>query len=190
MKTKIFSIAALTVLMTFGFTGCKDDDPEPKKNIAKLGAQTNTSFGGFLSISEKKVYTQEQAFQNQDKIDIFCFYEAEGGNNVALAAPGSNITGIFTGDSSPENWTVLNQTYFTLPTAEVTVADFDALKDGDAIIETYFNAEQTSGNRKAKDMKVNDIWTFKTASNTFGILKVTSVEQGATGYVEFEYKLK
>jgi hypothetical protein len=70
------------------------------------------------------------------------------------------------------------------------VAQFDALKDGDAVIETYFNAEQTSGNRKAKDMKVNDIWTFKTQGGKFGILKVLSVQQGATGYVEFEYKVK
>lgn len=158
-------------------------------NTAKLGAQANTSFGGFLSISEKTVYTQEQAFQNQDKIDILCFFEEEGGNNIALAAPGSNITGIFSGDSAPENWIVKNQTYFTLPTSEVSVEQFDALVDGDPNIETYFNAEQTSGNRKAKDMKVNDIWTFKTVANTFGILKVISVEQGEAGFVEFEYKL-
>jgi hypothetical protein len=190
MKTKFLSLAAIALFFSVSFAGCKKDDPEPTKNIAKLGAQINTSFGGFLSVSEKKVYTQEQAFLIQDQIDILCFYEAEGGNNIALAAPGTGISDIFIGDSSPENWTTKNQTYFTLPTAEITVADFDALKDGDAIIETYFNAEQTSGNRKAKDMKVNDIWTFKTASSTFGILKVTSVEQGEAGYVEFEYKLK
>jgi len=190
MKTKLLSLAAIALLFSVAFTGCEKDDPEPTKNIAKLGAQSNTTFGGFLSVSEKKVYTLSLASQNQDKIDILCFYEAETGNNIALAAPGSNITGIFTGDAAPENWTTKNQTFFTLPTSVITVAQFDALKDGEAIIESYFNAEQTSGNRKAKDMKIDDIWTFKTQSGTFGILKVTAVEQGATGYVEFEYKTK
>lgn len=187
MKSKLLAFA---LIFSVSLTSCDKDDPEPEKNIAKLGAQENTLFGGFLSVSEKKVYTLLLASQNQDKIDILCFYEAESGNNIALAAPGSNITGIFTGENSPENWTTKNQTYFTLPTSEVTVAQFDALKDGDAVIETYFNAEQTSGNRKAKDMKVNDIWTFKTQGGKFGILKVISVQQGATGYVEFEYKVK
>jgi hypothetical protein len=39
-------------------------------------------------------------------------------------------------------------------------------------------------------MAVNDIWAFKTVANKFGVLKVVSVEQGAAGYVEFEYKVK
>jgi hypothetical protein len=190
MKTSFLSLASVVLLFSVAFTGCDKDDTEPTKNIAKLGAQENASFGGFLSVSEKKVYTLTLASQNQDKIDILCFYEEASGNNIALAAPGSNITGIFTGDAAPENWTTLNQTYFTLPTSDITVAQFDALKDGEVIIESYYNAEQTTGNKKAKDMKVDDIWTFKTQSGTFGILKVTAVEQGATGYVEFEYKTK
>jgi hypothetical protein len=160
------------------------------KNIAKLGAQENTSFGGFLSVSLKTIYTLAQAFANQDKIDIFCYYETYNNNFTTLAAPGSNITGIFTGDNAPANWTVKNQTFFTLPAVAITVDQFDALRDGDASIETYYNATLTSGNKKAKDMKVNDIWAFKTQAGTFGILKVLSVEQGNAGFVEFEYKLK
>jgi len=160
------------------------------KNIAKLGAQDNVDFGSFLSVSEKAVYFQGPASENQDKIDILCFYEAETGNNIALAAPGSNITGIFEGASSPDFWTTKNQTYFTMPTSEITIEQFDALRDGDAAIETYYNAEQTTGNKKSKDLQVGNIRTFKTQSGTFGIYKVLSVEQGATGYVEFEYRLK
>ena len=188
MKTKFLGIAAISFLLAFCFTGCKKDDPEPK-NIVKLGAQANTSVGGFLSVSEKKVYTMQEAFQNQEKIDIFCFYE-EGVNNIAIAGPGTGIDGIFTGDAAPQNWDVKNLTRFTKPTVDLTVADFDALKDGDAIIETYFNAEQTSGYKKAKDLKINDIYTFKTEGNIFGIIKVTAVQQGETGFDEFEYKLK
>lgn len=190
MNTKLFSVVALSLLLFVGFTGCKKDDPDPQKNIAKIGAQTSASFGGFLSVSEKIVYNQADASLNQAAIDILCFYEEASDNFIALAAPASNIGGIFTGDSAPEFWTTLNQTYFTLPSNDITVAEFDALADGEAIIESYFNAEQTSGNRKAKNMQVDNIWAFKTANGTFGLLKVTAVEQGATGYVEFEYKIK
>lgn len=190
MNTKFFSVVALSLMLFAGFTGCKKDDSEPEKNMAKIGAQTNATYGGFLSISEKKVYTQADAAVNQAAIDILCFYEEASDNFIALAAPGSNISGIFTGETAPEFWTTLNQTYFTLPATDITVAQFDLLVDGDAVIEGYFNAEQTSGNRKAKNMQVDDIWAFKTAAGTFGVLKVTAVEQGATGYVEFEYKIK
>lgn len=190
MRFKSLKFIGLALLFLVGFSNCDKENNEPVKNIAKLGAQSNISFGGFLSVDEKKVYTQDLASQNQEMIDILCFYEEAGGNNIALAAPGTGISGIFTGETAPTNWTTKNQTYFTLPATELTVEQFDQLKDGDAVIEGYFNATITSGNRKAKNMAVNDIWAFKTVANKFGVLKVVSVEQGAAGYVEFEYKVK
>ena len=59
-----------------------------KKNIVKIGAQDNTSIGGFYSFSAKKVFTIQDASQaeNQSKIDIYCFYE-EGVNDIAVACP-------------------------------------------------------------------------------------------------------
>ena len=70
------------------------------------------------------------------------------------------------------------------------MAEFDQLKDGDAVIQGYFDETVTSGNRKKKDMKTGDIYAFKTAAGTYGLFKVIAVEQGAAGFVEFEYKLK
>jgi hypothetical protein len=181
----------MVTALAVAFTGCKKDkDDAPQKNIAKLGAQANTTNGGFLSVDMKRVYTQTEASQNQTGIDILCFYEEAGGNNIAVASPGSNITGIFTGETAPENWTTKNQTYFTNPASAITVAEFDQLKDGDAIIQSYYDETVTSGNRKKKDMKVNDIYAFKTFGGKYGIFKVISVAQGETGYVEFEYKIK
>jgi hypothetical protein len=191
MMKRFFSVAVMVTALAVAFTGCKkDEDDAPQKNIAKLGAQANTSFGGFLSIDMKRVYNQLEASQNQDKIDILCFYEEAGGNNIAVAAPGSGISGIFIGETAPENWTTKNQTYFTDPASDITVAQFDQLKDGDAAIQSYYDETVTSGNRKKKDMKVNDIYAFKTAGGKYGIFKVISVAQGETGYVEFEYKIK
>ena len=128
----------------------------------------------------------DEGFQNQGAIDIFCFYEAENGNNIALASPGSNITGIFTGASSVENWTTLNTTRFSSTT--LTVAQFDALEETDQLI---VNSYDTANNfRKAKDMAIDDIYAFKTQVETYGLLKVTDVAQGSDGSVEFEVKVK
>lgn len=188
MKFRILPLATLLLALAVSFPSCKSDDEDaPQKNIAKLGAQTNNTVGGFFSTETKMVYSQDLAFENQAKIDLLCFYE-EGDNKITLAGPGSRITDIFTGETSPENWTTQNETHFTETTSEITVAQFDQIQDGNEIIRSYFNETQTSGYRKAKDLQVDDIRAFMTVDSTFVIYKVLSVAQGADGFVEFEYK--
>lgn len=186
MKIRFLSIVA--VAFAIAFAGCEKDenDPADNKNIVKLGAQANTSTGGFYSISEKKVYTLAQAAQNQEKIDILCFYEV--GNDIAIASPGANITDIFGGGADdPANWTVKNETRYS-QVETLTQVDFDALQDGDAAIEALYNVD--SNYRKAKELSVDDVYAFKTANGTYGVLWVTDVILGEEGYVEFEYKIK
>ena len=161
-----------------------DDTPEVKK--VKIGAQDNTATGGFYSVAENKVYTMDDAYQHQDAIDIECFYEAANGNNIAIASPGSNITGIYTGPSSVENWATLNTTYFTKTT--LTVEQFHALAETDQLIETSFDPDNKF--RKAKDLKVDDIYAFQVQAGTYGIFKVTEVVQDSIGSVAFEVKVK
>ncbi len=175
------------VLMSVSFfvVSCdKDDEPETK--VVKIGAQGNTTYGGFYSVAENKVYTMDEGFQNQAAIDILCFYEAENGNNIAIASPGSNITGIFTGASSVENWTTTNTTYFTETT--LTVAQFDALEETDQLIVTSYDTANAF--RKAKDLAIDEIFAFKTQADIYGIFKVTEVVHFTTGLVEFEVKIK
>lgn len=181
---KILSLLLTASLLVFAVSCEKEKEDE--KVIATIGAQSNATTGGFYSVSEDKVYTQALAFANQAAIDILCFYELAGGNNIALASPGSGITGIFTGDSAPENWLTQNTTYF-LNTA-LTAAQFDALVETDALIETSFI--EADARRKAKDMQPGLVVSFKTADGTFGLLKIIEVEQGAAGKVKFEVKVK
>lgn len=188
MRAKTISMLAAALLLAFGFSGCDKDDPEPevKKNIAKLGAQANTSIGGFYSISEKEVYTIDVAAQNQDKIDILCFYEE--GNDIAIASPGANITDIFGGgENDPVNWTTQNETRYC-QVETLTAEQFDALSDGDVAIEALYDIENAF--RKAKLLSIDDIYAFRTLSGTYGVLMVTDVILGEDGYVEFEYKIQ
>ena len=185
---KIIYLLALTFIASSVFMACDDDDnPSPFKRIT-LGAQDNTTIGGFYSIADQKVYTLDQATTKQETIDLLCFYE-EGRNNITIASPGANITGIFTGDNSPENWTVTDTTYFCQVDSAVFYVDaFDALTENDAIIQTLFDTENNY--RKAKLLEENDIYAFQTEDNLYGLFKVVSVTQGETGSVEIDYIIK
>jgi hypothetical protein len=176
----------LLISASFLIYSCNNDDDTPAVKKVMIGAQDNTTTGGFYSVSENKVYTMDEAYQKQDVIDILCFYEAANGNNIAIASPGSHITGIFTGASSVENWTTQNTTYFSK--TALTVEQFDALSETDQLIETSFDTANDF--RKAKDMKIDDIYAFQVEAGTYGLFKVTDVVQDSIGSVSFEVKVK
>jgi len=175
-------LVAAVLLLT---SSCEEKD-EVKKKINTLGAQSNTTVGGYYSVAGNTVYTQANAFANQAAIDILCFYELETGNNIALASPGTGITGIFTGDTAPENWTTKNITNFLNTT--ITAEQFDAIAETDQIIVSSF--VEADARKKAKDMQPGMVVSFKTTDGTYGLLKVMEVVQGATGSVKFEVKIK
>ncbi|MGE5348608.1 MAG: hypothetical protein ACM3NP_04925 [Actinomycetota bacterium] len=182
MKTrfKLFMILPLFAVMV---SGCEKEKEDPS---VTLGAQANTTIPGFYSLAENKTYTMSQAADNPAVIDIFCFYEAETGNNIALASPGSGIRDIFTGDDMPDNWSTKNTTYFFQTT--LTQAQFEAVQNGDALIETSFDSD--NARKKAKDVQVGQVWAFKTQDGTYGLLLATAVTQGTDGSVKFLVKTR
>ena len=190
MKT-LSSRLLIALMAIFMLYSCSEkNDSEQQKLIVKIGAQSNTSLGAFYSFDENKVYAQDAASAAQDKIDVLCFFEG-GTNDITLASPGAGIKNIFTGTTSPDNWSTKLLTYFTDPVGGLTVEQFDQLKEDDAVIESYFDKTKTSGNKKANFLKAGDTRAFMTQDSTiFGVFKVLSVENSASGYVEVELKLK
>jgi hypothetical protein len=182
---KVFYFLMMLITASFFVASCSEDE-EPEVKSATLGAQENTVAGGFYSVSENKVYTMDAASQNQAAIDILCFYEEANGNNIAVASPGTGISGIFTGDNAPENWTTQNTTYFNK--TELTVSQFDALAETDELIVTAYDTAIDS--RKSKDLKIDEVVAFKTEAGVNGLFKVTEVVQGTDGSVGFEVKVK
>lgn len=192
---KLIYLLLVAFIATTTFVSCEDEEETKSPfTTVKMGAQSNTTIGAFYSIGMNTVYTQAVAFTKQDTIDFLCFYEHDTVNNrindITLASPGANITGIFTGETAPDFWTTKNLTKFQLPNPAITVAQFDALKETDVIIETSFDNTVTSGNKKAKELAVNDIYAFKTHNNQYGLLKVTEVLEGNDGFVKFVYIIK
>lgn len=190
MKAKLLSLFTVALVIAVGFSSCKKDDPEVLPKVVTLGAQSNTTISGFYSFSKEKTYSLNEASQNQADIDLFCFYEE--GNDIAFGGPASNIKGIFGGeDSDPTNWTTQNETrFFELP--DVTVADFDALEDGDEAIVNYY--DENEGRKKAKMLTKDQIWSVKTRigsdNETYVLVKILEVTDGETGSVKFEYITK
>jgi len=182
MKAR-FALLVLLPLAAVMISGCEKEKEDPS---VTLGAQANTTVPGFYSVSLDKTYTISQAADNDEVVDVFCFYEAETGNNIALASPGSGITDIFTGEDMPDNWTVKNTTYFFL--TSLTASQFEAVQNGDALIETSFDTD--NARRKAKDVQVGQVWAFKTQAGTYGLLHATAVTQGTNGTVTFLIKTK
>jgi uncharacterized repeat protein (TIGR02543 family) len=164
-----------------------------QKIIITLGAQSNTTQGAFYSVGHNVVYNQATAFDNQEKINLMCFYEhiePDFINDISIASPGSNIKGIYEGTTSPVYWTTKNLSTFTPPAKTLTIENFDKLVQNDPEIQTYYNETIVSGNRKVKLLKSNDIYAFKTHDGKYGLFKVISTVQGATGSVTIELKVK
>jgi hypothetical protein len=154
-----------------------------------MGAQDNVATESFLSFSDNQAtkYFQASAFDNQDKIDIFCFYEntATHQNMMSLGSPGSNITGIFTGASSPDNYTVKNLTRFYKTT--LTAAQFDAIENDAVILDSYNAAESR---KKASVLAAGEVYAIYTQSGLTGLIKVIAVTGEETGTLEIAVKIQ
>jgi hypothetical protein len=154
-----------------------------------LGAQSNTTEKGFISYSNSTAtqYTQDEAFNHQADIDMFCFYEntATSVNMMTLAAPGSNIKGIFTGATSPELYTVKNVTFYVKTT--LTATQFDAVTN-DAVIRASF--DPTKQFKKAKLLTAGDVYSFKLQSGKYGLLKVIAVAGAEAGTLQIAVKIQ
>jgi len=158
-------------------------------NSIVIGAQNNTADKGFLSFSNSTFtqYTQDEAFNFQSDIDIFCFYENVGThvNLMTLASPGSGISGIFTGSTAPENYTVKNITFFVK--TDLSAAAFDQVAN-DAMILANFDPNNKF--KKAKLLTAGDVYAFKLSSGKYGLFKVVNVTGVEDGNIEIAVKIQ
>jgi hypothetical protein len=156
-----------------------------------LGAQNNTTIESFLSYSNSTAvkYFQAAAFNHQGDIDMFCFYEysVDHPNYMTLAAPGSNISGIFSGATAPSNYATKNLTFFEKTT--LTAAQFDAVSN-DAVILASFDPNPSLKRKKASVLSVGDVYAFLLQSGRYGLLKVTAVTGVEDGSLQMDVKIQ
>jgi hypothetical protein len=149
-----------------------------------LGAQNNTSKGGFLSFSANVTYRLDQAYVNQDKIDLLCYYD--GTDFLTLSSPGSEIPEtIFAGQRNVINWTTRNKTFFIKTTMKE--ADFMSVATDAPIVGAW---NDNNALQKASDLKAGDVYLFKLNSGKKGILLVRRLTSFEDGEVEFAVKIQ
>ena len=146
------------------------------RNIT-LDAQDVVGGKCFMSLSNGLTYTFQQAFGVQQNINLLYYYDASSGEANLIASPGANVT-IFTGAYGLSNWVTKNTTRFIK--MSITQEQFEAISDPVYVVNAY----NSIGFRKAKNLVVGDIYSFKLENNgKFGILRVLEVSGQETGKI-------
>lgn len=153
-------------------------------NNISLGAQSNTSFGSFLSLGSGEVFIQDSAFLHQNIIDLLYYHNTV--DFSTLASPGASIAGIFLGNSSPDMWTIKNTCYFGRTAINVSPEDFANAQNDSLILSNRF----VDSGRKAKNLTAGQVWSFQTPTGSFGLIKINNVVTGSAGYVNFDLQIQ
>lgn len=182
IKDKNGSSASVSIKLT------KDPDSEFSlaKNYpsVKLGGQENDSLGGFISFSEDIIYMISTASTKQSLIDLIYYYYGDDKNTIASA--GANIEdGVFNSSKAPGSWETRRTTKFIKTSLEL--AEYEAIVV-DSLLISSFN--QTEAKRKAKELAVNDIYSFKTEDGRFGMFLVKDIIGEKEGMIEIAVKIQ
>ena len=146
---------------------------------ATMGAQASTLYGSFLSLNSGIAFFQDAAYLIQDTIEMLYYYDGVSGEANTIASPNANIgTTIYTGTTSPLNWSVKNETRYYKTT--LSQADFNKASNDSLLLVSY---SDINAKRKAKNLVDGDIYSFKTTHNKYGLFYVEHVEGMDTGYV-------
>jgi len=150
-----------------------------------MGAQNN-SLGSFYSLSEDSVFSLTSAFNNQSKIDLCYFYDNIETDANTIASPGANIhESVYTGSSGLANWVTRRTTRFK--TATISESDFLNATNDSLLMVAY---GQSEGNRKAKNIKTGDIFSFRNEDGKLGLIRVNSVLGTETGTINISIKVQ
>jgi len=171
---------------TLSFTLSKSEESEygaiKRYNNVILGAQDHSEKGGFFATSDGTIYSLDDAFLNQAKIDLTYYYDIVESDKNTLASPGANIdNSIFPGSGGLENWTTRNTSRFLLAD-EVSVVEFSAAANDSLILFNSF--EFDAGKRKAKKLNARDIYSFVTDTGIKGMFKINSVDGQEAGTID------
>ncbi|MCF8298032.1 MAG: hypothetical protein K9J13_10845 [Saprospiraceae bacterium] len=151
----------------------------------EMGAQ-NSSVGSFYSLTNDSVYTLSSAFANQNKIDLCYYYDFIDTDENTIASPGANIdASVYTGANALANWTSRRTTRFKV--ANISENDFLNANNDSLLIVSY---GQSDGNRKAKNLKTTDIFSFKNNDGKVGLFKVNTITGTDAGTVNISIKIQ
>lgn len=155
----------------------------------RLGAQNSNEFGSFFSLSNGSVYNLQEAFNNQEIINMTYFYDDfDDFEENIITSPGGNIDLAFTGEYGIANWDTRNTIRYSRSMIDVSIDDFDAASNDSILLANTFAYE--SGGRKTKFLETGDIYSFVSDDNRKGIFKVLSTSGTNAGNIVVDIKVQ
>lgn len=147
-----------------------------------LGAQSNTTKGGYYSLTNNSVMYLPIAQNTPENVDLIYFYGTT--NEATLCAPNdSTVNGGRGNLPLAIDLTKQNTTKFS-PTT-LTTTDFDAMED-DTNISTISTITET----KINHLAVNQVIAFETILGKKGLIKITAINGTGTGTIVFDVKIQ
>ena len=156
----------------------------------QMGAQNNTEIGSFFSFSNGNVYNLQEAFNNQEIMDMVYLYDNFTTNQEEniISSPGGNINDAFTGTYGISEWTTRNTIRYSRAKIDVSIEEFDNAANDSIIIANSFDFG--TGGRKAKFLQAGDIYSFVREDNVAGIFKVVSTSGTTNGDIVVDIKIQ
>ena len=156
-------------------------------NSITLGAQNNTINGSFLSLKSGYTFLLNDAFLNQDSIDVIYYYGALPTYfQSTLSSPGETQAPLFfTGASGISNWTTKHTTMYFLTT--LTTTQFDQLTNDSLLIVSFPLLGST---KKSKFLNAGEVISFKDQAGKLGLIKVISVNGTESGTAQLAIKIQ
>jgi len=154
----------------------------------QLGAQNSSEYGSFFATENGNIYNLENAFNNQEIIDLLYYYDDfDKLEENIIASPGANVNDAFIGEFGISNWTTKNTTRFSREELDITIEEFDVSNNDSILIANSFGFE--SGGRKTKFLKAGDVYSFVRGSKT-GMFKVISTSGTTSGNIIVDIKIQ
>ena len=149
-----------------------------------IGAPQNTSVFSYYSALNNTALNADGARNVQNTIDFLGAYDDTNANNL-VSPDANNLPEPFKTELA--GWTTKNSTKFCA--TELRTNQFDYI-NLDNLIVSSFSTNPDDQKNKAKNLKADDIYSFKLADGRYGLFKVLSVTPGIDGKVNIEIKVQ
>lgn len=154
----------------------------------QMGAQNSNEYGSFFSTENGIVFNLQDAYNNQEIIDLLYYYDDfDKLEENIIASPGANLTGVYSGTYDVNNWETKNTTRFSREKLELSDEEFDTAANDSILIANSFAFE--SGGRKTKLLEAGDIYSFVRGDKT-GMFKVVSTSGTTSGNIIVDIKIQ
>ncbi|PLX06366.1 MAG: hypothetical protein C0596_18025 [Marinilabiliales bacterium] len=153
-----------------------------------FGAQNNAVIGSFFSFESNGIFDLQEAYQNQEKINLLYFYDFIDGDENTISSPGANIDeSVYGSTYGTTQWDIKNTTRFIYQ-EDILPEEFDQCQNDSLILFNTF--EFITGKRKSKNLTADDIYSFVTEDGNRGLFKVNEVIGTDEGEITITIKMQ